>query len=162
MPTTAGIPLRSNVPVSMPCLPGGVLNPVDWIDGAGNLPGALQSSLMRGTPGMAHWQRRQIPQQPTIPVGREIWMQGPTWDRGAGAFAPKFGIVPINPIGGGVYAPYRIPTIAGPGARYEFGAIWFDVQTIPTSIHMSPSMTAESLNALIATSYVAGMYPTTG
>jgi hypothetical protein len=157
MPTTAGIPLTD-----MPHLPGGICNPVDWIDGAGDMPGAQQEALMRGTPGMAYWQRRQIPQQPTAAFGREIWIQGPQWDRGAGAFAPKFGQIPVNPIGAGVYAPYRIPTIAGPGARYEFAAIWFDVQTIPTSIHISPSMSQESLNALIQTSYVAGTYLTTG
>lgn len=166
MPTTAGIPLfrkpQTTVPVSMPQLPGGVLNPIDWIDGAGNQPGALQQSLMRGTPGMAHWQRRQVPQQRTVAMGREVFMHGPSWDRGAGAFSPKFGVIPVNPIGAGVYAPYRIPTIAGPGARYEWAAIWFDVQTIPTSIHLSPSMSQESLNALIQTSYVAGTYLTTG
>ena len=89
-------------------------------------------------------------------------MQGPTWDRGAGAWAPKFGQIPVSPIGAGVYAPYRIPTIAGPGARYMFAAIWFDVQTVPTSIHISPTMSAESLNALIATSHVSAMYPTFG
>jgi hypothetical protein len=156
MPTTAGIP------VSIAQLPGGPLNQYDWIDGAADMPGALQQSLMRGTPGMAAWQRRQIPQVPTIPQAREVFMQGPHWDRGAGAFSPKFGVIPVNPIGSGVYAPYRIPTIAGPGARYEFAAIWFDVQTVPTSLHLSPSMSAESLNALIATSYVAGTYLTTG
>lgn len=160
MPTTAGIPIGTNVPA--PMLTAGPLNPVDWIDGAGGMPGAQQEALMRGTPGMAAWQRRQIPQRPTIPQAREVWMQAPTWDRGAGAFAPKLGVVAGNPIGAGVYAPYRIPTIAGPGARYMFAAIWFDVQTVPTSIHLSPSMSAESLNALIATSYVAGMYPTFG
>src|SRR5215475_3024209 len=157
MPTTAGIP------VSSAQLPGGPLNQIDWIDGAGNLPGALQSSLMRGTGGaLAYWQRRQIPQIPTVAQGREVWLQGPAWDRGAGAWAPKFGVVPTSPIGAGVYAPYRIPTIAGPGARYTFGAIWFDVQSVPTSIHMSPSMSAESLTALIAMSHVSAMYPTTG
>jgi hypothetical protein len=159
MPTTAGRPIT---PVDTPRLPGGINNPVDWIDGAGNLPGALQQSLMRGTPGMAPWQRRQIPQRPSVAFGREIWLHGPSWDRGAGAFSPKFGVIPTNPIGSGVYAPYRIPTIAGPGARYMFAAIWFDVQVVPTSVHMSPSMSAESLTALIETSHVSAMYPTFG
>jgi hypothetical protein len=161
MPTTAGIPLSQMV--ASPELPAGPLNQFDWIDGAGNMPGAQQASLMRGHPGaMAYWQRRQIPQVPTMPQPREVFMQAPTWDRGAGAFSPKFGVVPISPIGAGVYAPYRIPTIAGPGARYQFAAIWFDVQTIPTSMTLSPSMSAESLNALIQESYVAGTYLTTG
>jgi hypothetical protein len=161
MPTTAGVPLSSLVSTAQ--LPAGPLNQYDWIDGAGNQPGAQQSSLMRGTGGaLAYWQRRQIPQQQTMPFGTMVFMQAPTWDRGAGAFSPKFGIVPTNPIGAGVVAPYRIPTIAGPGARYEFAAIWFDVQTIPTTVQISPSMSMESLNALIQTSYVAGTYLTTG
>lgn len=161
MPTTTGLPLSCYV--STPCLPAGVLNPYDWIDGAGDQPGALQSSLMRGNPGaLAYWQRRQIPQQMTVALPREVWLHSRGYDRGAGAFSPKFGVLPVNPIGAGVYAPYRIPTIAGPGARYEFGAIFFDVQAVPTSIHLSPSMSMESLNALLAISHVAAMYPTTG
>lgn len=161
MATARGIPLDQLV--STPCLPAGELNPIDWIDGAGNMPGALQSSLMRGNPGaLAPWQRRRIGQVPTLPMVREIWITSPPYSRGAAAHAPKFGYVPVSPIGAGIYAPYRIPTIAGPGARYQFGAIWFDVQVIPTSIHLSPTMSSESLNALIATSHVAAMYPTTG
>jgi hypothetical protein len=73
-----------------------------------------------------------------------------------------FGILPISPIGAGIYSPYKLPPIAGPGARYQLGAIWFDVQTIPTTIRMSPTMPIQSLDALLATSHVSAMYATTG
>jgi hypothetical protein len=158
MPTQAPLP----IPAAM--LPGGPLNPVDWIDAATphGLGGAQQSALMRGTPGMAYWQRRQITGDPTIAQAVPMWLMSRPYDRGAGAFSPKFGVINYNPIGAGVYAPYRLPTIAGPGARYQMAAIWFDVQTIPTTVRMSPSMPIESVNALLATSTVAAMYPTTG
>lgn len=157
MPTAAPLP----IPAAM--LPAGPLNPVDWIGVGGNdFAGAQQSSLMRGTPGMAAWQRRQIQGPSTIGQGRPIYLQSRPFSRGAGAFSPKFGTLNVNPIGAGVVAPYKLPVIAGPGARYQFAAIWFDVQTIPTSVQASPTMTMDSLNALIMTSSVAAMYPTTG
>lgn len=157
MPTTAALP----IPISM--LPGGPLNPVDWIDGAGNQPGAMQTPLMRGTPGaLAPYQRRQIQGPATVAQGMPVYLQSRPYDRGAGAYSPKFGVLNINPIGAGIYAPYKLPVIAGPGARYQMAAIWFDVQSVPTSVQASPTMSMESLNALIATSSVAAMYPTTG
>lgn len=159
MPTQAGIP----IPAAM--LPAGPLNQFDWIDSGSpdTINGALQSSLMRGTGGaLAYWQRRQIPGPATVAQGLPLWLHSRPYSRGAGAFSPKFGTLNINPIGAGVPAPYRIPTISGPGARYEFAAIWFDVQTIPTSIAPSPTMSMNSVQALLATSSVAAMYATTG
>lgn len=159
MPTAA----PQAIPSAM--LPAGPLNQFDWIDGGnpGSIGGALQSSLMRGTGGaLAFWQRRQIRGPDTIPQGGPVWLHSRPYSRGAGAFSPKFGQLAVNPIGAGVPAPYRLPTISGPGARYEFAAIWFDVQTIPTSIAPSPTMSMDSVAALLATSSVAGMYATTG
>ena len=157
MPTAA--PLA--IPAVM--LPGGPLNPVDWIDSGGNeINGAQQSSLMRGTPGMAYWQRRQIQGPSTIAQAGPIYLHSRPYSRGAQAFSPKFGTLNYNPIGAGVVAPYKLPVIAGPGARYEFAAIWFDVQAIPTTMQMSPTMSMDSVDALLATSSVAAMYATTG
>jgi hypothetical protein len=142
-------------------LPAGPLNPFDWIDDGAD--GSQQQSLMRGTGGaLAYWQKRQISGPQTIAQAGPIYLQSRPYSRGAERFSPKFGVLNINPIGAGVYAPYRIPTISGPGARYEFAAIWFDVQTIPTSIAPSPTMSMNSVAALLATSSVAGMYATTG
>jgi hypothetical protein len=118
---------------------------------------------MRGTPGaMAPYQRRQIRGPETLAQGREYWLQSRPYNRGAGAFSPKFGQLAYNPIGAGVDATYKLPVIAGPGARYAFGAIWFGVQAIPTSMTLSPTMTSESLAALLSTSSVSAMYATTG
>lgn len=156
MPTAA----PQAIPAAM--LPAGPLNPFDWVDQGGQI-GATQSSLMRGTGGaLAWWQRRQIPGPSTIAQGFPIYLTSRPYSRGAGAHAPKFGALAVNPIGAGVYAPYKLPVIAGPGARYEFAAIWFDVQTIPTSIAPSPTMSMDSVEALLATSSVAAMYATTG
>lgn len=158
MPTAPALP----IPAAM--LPAGPLNPYDWLSLNHNeVQGVQQSALMRGTPGgMAAYQRRQIAGPGTTVQGAPIYLQSRPFSRGAGAYAPKFGVLNINPIGAGVVAPYKLPVSGGPAARYEFGAIWFDVQTIPTTVNISPTMTMQSLNALVSQSYVAAMYPTTG
>lgn len=153
MPTVSGQPVP----------PGyiGALNPVPWndMDGDGSLDRGM---AMRGKPmPLEHWQERAY-RQPATPQPQPFWLQSRPYDRGAGAYAPQFGRVLANVIGAGVYAPYRLPTIAGPGARYVFGAIWFDVQSVPTSMYFSPNMSQQSVDALLRTSHVAAMYPTTG
>jgi hypothetical protein len=159
MPTVAG----QAIPIDM--LPAGPLNQWYWLDvgPAGMVGGAQQSALMRGTGGaLTWWQQRQIRGPQTAPQGQPLWLHSRPYSRGAGAFSPKFGTLPYNPIGAGVYAPYKLPVIAGPGARYNFGAIWFDVQTIGTSLQINPTIPVETVDALIATSYVGGSYITTG
>jgi hypothetical protein len=157
MPTAAPLPIPSAM------LPGGPLNPFDWLDNGHPEGGAMQGPLMRGTGGaLAWWQRRQIQGPATIAQAGPIYLHSRPYSRGAGAFAPKFGTLNINPIGAGVPVPYKLPVIAGPGARYQFAAIWFDVQTIPTTVQMSPTMSMDSVDALLASSSVAAMYPTTG
>ena len=145
-------------------LPGGELNPFNWLDISGSeAMGVQQSAVMRGQPPFASaYQQRQQRGPATIPQPTPIWLTSRPYSRGAAAHAPKFGSLPISPIGAGVYAPYRIPTIAGPGARYTAAAIWFDVQSIPTSLNINPTVPVETLNALLATSYVGGSYLTTG
>jgi hypothetical protein len=164
MPTRVGIPVTANPATTpLPLFPGGPLNPVDWMSlGFDEFAGIAQEPVMRGTPGMAFWQRRQIQGPGTVAQGVPLYLHSRPYSRGAGAFSPKFGVLNINPIGSGVPAPYKLPVIAGPGARYAFGAIWFDVQTIPTSIAASPTIPMQSIEALLATSSVAAMYPTTG
>ena len=163
MPTRNGIPIgQTATPVG---LPGNPLNPVDWIDGGSpaTIDGAQQSALMRGTGGALAWWHRRSPRGPeTVMQGGPFWLQSRPYNRGAAAFAPKFGTIPVNPIGAGIYAPHKLPPLGGPGARYAAGAIFFGVQAIPTTIRMAPTMPQESVNALLATSYVAAMYATTG
>lgn len=168
------MPTRSGIPIGQTARPpvgqagahyGGPLNPVDWLDAGSpsTIDGAMQTPLMRGTGGaLAWWQQRQQRGPVTYPQGAPFYLQSRPYSRGAGAYSPKFGTLNINPIGAGVYAPHKLPVIAGPGARYQFGAIFFDVQAIPTTVRMSPTMPKESIAALLATSHVGEMYATTG
>jgi hypothetical protein len=158
------MPTRAPLPIPAAALPGGPLNPFDWLSLNHYEPnGIAQGAVMRGHPGaLSAYQRRQIAGPDTIAQGQPFWLQSRPYDRGAGAFSPKFGTLNINPIGAGVFSPYKLPVIAGPGARYQLGAIFFDVQSIPTTIRMSPTMSSDSLAALLSTSHVAAMYATTG
>lgn len=161
MPTNAGIPINSDD--SAPGWLGSYHSP-NWVDWMGSEAlGVAPQAATRGQPmPFSWWMRRTIPTVPTCPQGLPLYLQSRPYDRGAGAFSPKFGVLPISPIGAGVYSPYKLPPIAGPGARYQQGAIWFDVQTIPTSIRFNPTVPVETVQALLATSHVGGMYPTTG
>jgi len=158
------MPTRAPLPIPAAMLPAGPLAPYDWLSLHGDeTAGIAQGAVMRGHPGaLAYFQRRQIEGPDTIAQALPLWLQSRPYSRGAGAFSPKFGVLNINPIGAGIYAPFKLPPIAGPGARYDFGAIWFDVQSIPTSLQASPTMPIESLEALLATSHVGAMYATTG
>jgi hypothetical protein len=145
-------------------LPAGPLNPFDWLSISGNeAMGVQQGAVMRGHPGaLSAYQRRQIAGPSTIAQATPFYLMSRPYSRGAQAYAPKFGVLNVNPIGAGVVAPYKLPVIAGPGARYQLGAIWFDAQTIPTTIRMSPTMPIESVNAMLGMSSVSAMYATTG
>jgi len=124
---------------------------------------ARPATVTRGHPvPFAWWQRRATRGAETIPQPVPVYLHGRPYDRGAGAYSPKFGQLFANVIGAGVYAPYRLPTIAGPGARYVDSAIWFDVQVVPTSLQINPTIPIETMNALIAESSVGGSYLTTG
>jgi hypothetical protein len=140
------------------------LHPFKWLDiNQSEVAGLQQSAVMRGQPApLSWWQQRSIPGPQTIPQPNPVYFTSRPYSRGAQAHAPKFGQLSYNPIGAGVYAPYRLPTIAGPGATYMFGAIWFDTQVINTSLRMGPSVPIETINALIATSSVGPSYLTTG
>jgi hypothetical protein len=138
----------------------GVKHPPNWMDINGQEAlGIQQGAAAQGQPKpLSWWQKRNIPGKQTVMQSREVWMQSRPYSRGADAYAPKFGVLNISPIGAGIYGPYRLPTIAGPGARYLQGAIWFDVQSIPTTIRMNPTIPIETMNALIATSHVGPQY----
>jgi hypothetical protein len=160
------MPSRDGTPIRPETSPGwiGQLHPFDWLSLGGNdFNGAQQSALMRGNPGaLAWWQKRPQWGPRPVPQGAPWYVTSPPYSRGAEAHAPKFGTLAWNPIGGGVPSAYRLPTIAGPGATYVFGAIWFDVQAIPTSLGLNSTVPIETINALIKTSRVAGAYRTTG
>lgn len=142
----------------------GVNHPTDWTSWAGSeVLGVSPQAAMRGhPPALSWWMQRTIPRVLTPPQPYPMWIQSRPYDRGAQAFSPKFGVLPISPIGAGIYSPYKLPVIAGPGARYQAAAIWFDVQTVPTSLLLNPTLPIETINALIATSHVGPSYMTTG
>lgn len=154
---------RAALPIPATMLPAGPQNQFDWLGLGDELAGLSQRNLQRGQPSaMAWWQRKQIAGPATIAQGVPFYLQSRPYDRGADAYSPKFGVLNINPIGAGVVTPYRLPTIAGPGARYAFGAIFFDVQAVPTTMRASPTIPTETLAALLATSHVGAAYGTTG
>lgn len=163
MPLNNGIPLNGNAVAAAPWYIG-ALHPQNWMDIAyDELLGIQQSAVMRGQPpAMAAEQARPRIGAETIPRPTPLWMQSRPYSRGAGAYAPHFGHINYNPIGAGVYAPYKLPVIAGPGARYAASAIWFNVQAVPTSMQMNTTVPIETVNALIATSHVTAGYLTTG
>lgn len=156
MSTNPGVPIEFLV--------AGDANPYDWLSiNHDEFEGIQQSALMRGQPEFAApWQARQIEGPPTVAQAAPWYFHSRPYSRGAGAYAPMFGVLNVNPIGSGVYAPYRLPTIAGPGARYEFGAIFFGVQDVPTSMGLGPTVPIESVDALVAASHVSAAYSTTG
>jgi hypothetical protein len=162
MPTHPGIPIHQDE--TMLASPGSEAAPVAWMSWAGSESlGVSPQAAMRGhPPPLSFWMQRFTPRVPTPMQSMPVWLQSRPYDRGAGAFSPKFGTIPISPIGAGIYSPYKLPVIAGPGARYQFGAIWFDVQTIPTSMRFNGTVPVETINALIATSHVGPSYLTTG
>lgn len=158
MPTCAGTPIAGMGAAQIAALSPayiGVNHPEDWTTELG--------ADMRGRPRPldAH-QVRTIRGPQTIPVGDYWLFHSRGYDRGAQAYAPQFGILPINPIGAGIYAPYKGAPITGPAARYQFGAIFFDVQTIPTSMALNKGMTSQAANMLLAASSVGPSYKTTG
>ena len=91
-----------------------------------------------------------------------VFVHSRPYSRGADAYAPQFGYLPYNPIGAGVPSVARMPTISGPSGRYQFGAIWFTAQTMPTSTRMSTVVSQQSVEAIIAGTQVSAVYGTTG
>jgi hypothetical protein len=157
-----GINRRGNGPLP-PSYAANLTIVPDWVDGAQTQLGIEPDSAMRGQPApLAWWQRRPRLGPETTPQPVPVWLQSRPYSRGAQAYSPQFGVLPYNPIGAGIFAPYRIPTIAGPGARYQYAAIWFDVQSIPTSIVINPTIPIATMDALIATARVGPSYRTTG
>jgi hypothetical protein len=140
----------------------GAAHPFPWVDVVQPI-GVDQTAAAQGQPSpLAYWQRRNVAGPPALPQPLPVWQTHAHYDRGAAAFTPHFGIVNYNPIGAGIYAPYKLPVIAGPGARYQAAAIWFDVQTVGTSLRINPTVPQETVDALIATAHATYGYATTG
>lgn len=157
MPTRNGTPFEVS-----PKSPGYVAagHPVNWVDiGGQESLGVQQVSAMRGQPAFTSWWHKRPRWGPqSIPQAAPFYTHNQPYSRGAAAYAPHFGQLAYNPIGAGIYSPYKLPPCAGPGATYVAGAIWFDVQTAPTSMRFNRTVPIETVNALIATSHVSAGY----
>jgi hypothetical protein len=161
MPTNAGtpLPMQDRAPGYI-----GQLHPYDWLTlGGDDFKGVQQASIMRGHPTpLAWWQKRPQWGPRPVPQGQPLWLHSRPYDRGAAAYAPKFGVLSYNPIGAGIYSPYKLPVIAGPAARYEFGAIFFDVQSVTTGLRFNSTVPTQTVDALIGHAHVGPSYRTTG
>jgi hypothetical protein len=169
MPTNAGVPVAEWTgaaadPADLAGAPYyvGAGHPFPWVDQLAPI-GIDQCAANQGQPvPLSYWQRRTVPGPAAIPQPLPVWQVHQNYSRGAGAFTPHFGQVSYNPIGAGIFAPYKLPVIAGPGARYANAAIWFDVQAIGTGLRMNPTVPQETVDALIATAHATYGYATTG
>ena len=140
-----------------PPKPADTTHPYPWFSASDPV------TVARGMPEPYEWwQRRPISPAQTVMQPREWFFHSRAYSRGADAYAPQFGIVPTNPIGGAVVSTARMPTIAGPGARYQFGALFFDVQDVPTSVQINPTVPVSVVDALIANAHVGDFYATEG
>jgi hypothetical protein len=173
MPTNAGTPIGAGHPEWTGAPAGsadnagapwyvGSAHPFPWVDLQQPI-GVDQTAAMQGQPqALTYWQKRPRIGPETVAQSLPYWQVHAHYDRGAAAFTPHFGAIQYNPIGAGIYSPYKLPVIAGPGARYEAGAIFFDVQVLGTGLRQSPTVPMEAINALIATSHATFGYATTG
>lgn len=119
-------------------------------------------STQRGAPApLSWWQRRPMGLR-MHPQPQPQWLQSREYSRGAEAYSPKFGYLAFNPIGAGVTPQFALSAFSGPGGRYEYGAIFWSVNNVPTSIELNPSVPIETIDALIANGSVGGFTPTTG
>ena len=86
----------------------------------------------------------------------------PYYDRGAAAYVPNFGKVTENPIGAGIYAPYRPQASYGSAAQYANGALWWTSQAIPTSINPQSLTDPEQLADILSSLQIQAVVRTTG
>lgn len=140
-----------------PPRPASTLDNVPWF--SANNP----VTVARGAPTpLEWWQRRPAPRVSAHPQPLPYFFHSRPYSRGADAYAPQFGRLFINPIGAGVCSTARMPTISGPGARYQAGFIFFRVQSIPTSVQLNTTVPIETIDALVANGSVGPGYRTTG
>lgn len=105
--------------------------------------------------------RGSMPNEP-IAFGGVYQNETPYYDRGAAGFVPNFGKVTTNPIGAGIYAPYRPQPSYGSSGQYADGAIWWTSQMIPTTVNLQGLTTPEELAGLLDGLEIQAVVRTTG
>lgn len=94
--------------------------------------------------------------------GPPLEIETPYFSRGAAAYVPQFGVVPTNPIGAGIFAPFRPrPYYAAPGT-YEADQLFWLSQAIPTTVRLQGLSNADALAAVLGPTYVKAAVRTTG
>lgn len=120
------------------------------------------SNPQRGGPPAGPNSVQALPALAVQPFGGVVYHETPNYSRGAAAYVPGTPIVPSNPIGAGIFAPFRPrPYYAAPGV-YEADAVWWLSQSIPTTVKLQGLTTAEALAAVLGPTYVKAAVRTTG
>jgi hypothetical protein len=105
---------------------------------------------------------KALPALAVQPFGRVVYRETPQYSRGAAAFVPGTPIVPTNPIGAGIYAPFRPrPYYAAPGT-YEAGTMFWLSQSTPTTVRLQGLTDVQALAAVLGPTYVKAAVRTTG
>jgi len=89
-------------------------------------------------------------------------VETPYYDRGAAAVVQNYGKVLENPIGAGIVALSRPQASYGGAAQYDYGALWWTSQAIPTSINLQGLTDPEALNEILGSVAVQAVVRTTG
>jgi hypothetical protein len=140
--------------------------PVRPIAGDNTWPNTeVDGGQQRGFPSpLSFLQRRpkgSMPNKPPV-FGGVDYNWTPDYDRGAAAYVPITGYVLTNPIGAGVYTPYRPQASYGPAGQYADGAIWWTSQVIPTSVNLNGLTNPDELAQLLDSIEIQAVVRTTG
>lgn len=121
---------------------------------------ASPRSLQAGQPEpQGALQYRPPGSMPNVPVidGIIDYVVSPEFSRGAGRYVPQSGYVLSNPIGAGVVVMQRPQASYGPAGEYVDGAIFWNSQSIPTSVDLASLLGPEQVEALVGNMNVQAM-----
>lgn len=123
---------------------------------------AAGSNPQRGGPVAGPNSRQALPALAVQPFGGVVYTETPYFSRGAAAYVPGTPIVPVNPIGAGIFAPFRPrPYYAAPGT-YEHDQMFWLSQATPTTVKLQGLTNADALAAVLGPIYVKAAVRTTG
>ncbi len=97
-----------------------------------------------------------------VPFGGAYQNYTKPYDRGAAAYVPNFGSVHYNPIGAGIFAPYRPRAYYNQPGQYANGMIFWTSQAIPTSINLQGLTDPAALAQILDSVQIQSVVRTTG
>jgi hypothetical protein len=86
----------------------------------------------------------------------------PYYSRGAAAYVQNYGKVLYDPIGSGVYAPYRPQAYYAQPGEYDDSAIWWTSQIVPTNVNLVGLNNPDVMNAILGQTLIEAVVRTTG